>query len=120
MIGDIGVQDENLGASDDQVEEEEDYADSELTSPTSRGHYTVPTGATPSTQTGALSSHAAEFWFPESRSCTCCNGFKHGCRCAKELRLSACKECAGNYPAAPVPPTTAAPYVVSPPPAIKV
>eukprot|EP00970_Alexandrium_tamarense_P003813 scaffold624_cov206-Alexandrium_tamarense.AAC.15 len=26
-------------------------------------------------------NHAAEFWFPECRDCTCCNGFKHGCGC---------------------------------------
>jgi hypothetical protein len=26
--------------------------------------------------------HAAEFWFPECRDCTCCKGFKHGCTCA--------------------------------------
>jgi len=26
--------------------------------------------------------HAAEFWFPESRDCSCCKGFKHGCGCA--------------------------------------
>lgn len=103
------MQDENLGASDDNIAGDEEGGDTnaELTSPTSRGQYTVPTGATPMTQTGVLSSHAAEFWFPESRSCTCCNGFKHGCRCAKEQRLTACKECAGAYPAAalPVPPS---------------
>ena len=26
--------------------------------------------------------HAAEFWFPECRDCSCCQGFKHGCKCA--------------------------------------
>jgi hypothetical protein len=29
-----------------------------------------------------LQKHAQEFWFPECRDCSCCNGFKHGCRCA--------------------------------------
>ena len=29
-----------------------------------------------------LLKHANEFWFPESRDCVCCAGFKHGCRCA--------------------------------------
>jgi len=24
--------------------------------------------------------HAAEFWFPEYRDCTCCNGYKFGCK----------------------------------------
>jgi hypothetical protein len=112
-IGDIDVQVDNLGASgDDQenVADEEEAGDTDadvgLTSPTSRGHYTVPTGATPTTQTGALSSHAAEFWFPESRNCNCCNGFKHGCRCIKEHRLTACKQCACAYPAtASLPPS---------------
>jgi hypothetical protein len=32
---------------------------------------------------GKLSAHAAEFWFPESRECQCCHGFKYGCNCAK-------------------------------------
>jgi len=40
----------------------------------------VPAGAMPS-RNGVLSSHAAEFWFPVSRNCPCCKGFKHGCRC---------------------------------------
>lgn len=29
-----------------------------------------------------MAKHAAEFWFPECRECTCCQGFKHGCKCA--------------------------------------
>ncbi len=32
---------------------------------------------------GKLSAHAAEFWFPGSRECQCCHGFKYGCNCAK-------------------------------------
>ena len=40
----------------------------------------LPAGAVPS-KNGVLSPHAAEFWFPESRNCPCCVGFKHGCTC---------------------------------------
>lgn len=40
----------------------------------------LPSGAVPS-RNGVLNQHAAEFWFPESRNCPCCNGFKHGCTC---------------------------------------
>ena len=40
----------------------------------------LPAGAVPS-KNGVLSPHAAEFWFPESRNCPCCSGFKHGCKC---------------------------------------
>mmetsp|Transcript_40534 Transcript_40534/g.41369 ORF Transcript_40534/g.41369 Transcript_40534/m.41369 type:complete len:370 (-) Transcript_40534:556-1665(-) len=48
----------------------------------SRGASTLPAGATPG-EGGVLNAHAAEFWFPECRNCTCCNGFKHGCSCCK-------------------------------------
>eukprot|EP01039_Chlorochromonas_danica_P009954 gene9954-11004_t len=40
-------------------------------------------GYEPVTKSGELSKHAAEFWFPESRNCPCCKGFKHGCACVK-------------------------------------
>mmetsp|Transcript_18792 Transcript_18792/g.31474 ORF Transcript_18792/g.31474 Transcript_18792/m.31474 type:complete len:290 (-) Transcript_18792:497-1366(-) len=43
----------------------------------------VPSAAVPR-QNGKLSSYAAEFWFPECRFCTCCNGFKHGCACCRK------------------------------------
>ena len=46
---------------------------------TSSGSY-LPAGAVPR-QNGVLSVHAKEFWFPESRNCSCCKGFKHGCDC---------------------------------------
>ena len=39
---------------------------------------------------GKLSTHAAEFWFPESRNCTCCKGFKHGCECCKKPSVDTC------------------------------
>ena len=47
--------------------------------PPARGGF-LPPGAVPS-QNGVLNAHAKEFWFPESRNCTCCKGFKHGCDC---------------------------------------
>lgn len=39
-----------------------------------------------------LARHANEFWFPESRDCTCCKGFKHGCQCATTFG-DACRVC---------------------------
>lgn len=50
----------------------------------------LPTGAVPSVN-GKLSTHAAEFWFPESRGCKCCKGFKYGCDCTKNGFI-ACQE----------------------------
>jgi hypothetical protein len=41
--------------------------------------------ASPAPVTGLpahMVKHAAEFWFPECRDCSCCKGFKHGCSCA--------------------------------------
>lgn len=46
------------------------------------GGFRAP-GAMPTDASGNLSSHAAEFWFPESRNCGCCKGYKHGCDCCK-------------------------------------
>jgi hypothetical protein len=42
-----------------------------------------------------LVNHAAEFWYPESRDCTCCKGFKFGCNCVKVDRNGVCKFCGG-------------------------
>jgi hypothetical protein len=109
-LGDTGLE------NDDDVSDDDD--DAEMASPTPRGDYVVPSGAIPVTQTGALSSHAAEFWFPESRSCVCCNGFKHGCRCTKENKLSACKECAGACANPSELPQPNSSFIVTPPPAI--
>jgi hypothetical protein len=55
-----------------------------------------------------LAKHASEFWFPESRDCTCCNGFKHGCRCAAS-HGGVCDSCnpgggSGGPPAGSLPP----------------
>lgn len=35
--------------------------------------------------------HAAEFWFPECRNCTCCSGYKHGCTCCKDGGSASCR-----------------------------
>mmetsp|Transcript_30232 Transcript_30232/g.49955 ORF Transcript_30232/g.49955 Transcript_30232/m.49955 type:complete len:177 (+) Transcript_30232:116-646(+) len=35
-----------------------------------------------------LAHKAAEFWFPECRDCTCCNGFKHACQCGGICKCS--------------------------------
>lgn len=43
-------------------------------------------------QPAAHSAHAAEFWFPECRSCSCCQGFKHGCPCVKTAGAKACTD----------------------------
>lgn len=51
----------------------------------------IPAGAVPTEKSGRLSSHAAEFWFPECRECVCCKGFKHGCDCVKKERFIACQ-----------------------------
>lgn len=52
----------------------------------------LPPGAVP-TQNGVLSAQAAEFWFPESRDCTCCGGYKHGCNCKTSLGRDTCQIC---------------------------
>lgn len=44
--------------------------------------------------------HANEFWFPESRNCACCNGFKHGCKCAASNR-GTCASCSSSPPSQP-------------------
>jgi hypothetical protein len=51
----------------------------------------LPAGAVP-TVNGKLSQHAKEFWFPESRECKCCKGFKHGCDCCNNNGFHACQE----------------------------
>lgn len=50
-----------------------------------------------------LVKHAAEFWFPECRDCTCCNGYKFGCpTCCPTNEY--CLACCGDQP----PPSTQA------------
>eukprot|EP00980_Cylindrotheca_fusiformis_P001819 scaffold408_cov71-Cylindrotheca_fusiformis.AAC.20 len=47
-----------------------------------------------------MAAHAAEFWFPECRDCTCCKGFKHGCSCASSNH-GICSVCSGVQSAPP-------------------
>lgn len=54
-----------------------------------------------------MKAHAAEFWFPECRDCTCCKGFKHGCTCSPS-NYGVCSVCSGVQTA---PPPSAAPPV---------
>ena len=66
----------------------------------------IPAGAMPS-QNGVLSRFAGEFWFPEARNCSCCQGFKHGCRCcAGGVSTCQAEGCTGDStsPAASTPP----------------
>jgi hypothetical protein len=42
----------------------------------------TPYNALPSVN-GVLTSQASQFWFPECRDCSCCQGFKHGCKCCR-------------------------------------
>jgi hypothetical protein len=52
--------------------------ESPAAAPDNRNHnIALPTSLPPH-----LQKHAQEFWFPECRDCSCCKGFKHGCRCA--------------------------------------
>eukprot|EP01036_Dinobryon_divergens_P027791 gene27791-36618_t len=55
------------------------------------GGKVLPVGATPS-QNGILSPHAAEFWFPDSRNCPCCKGYKHGCNCCSTPGSNTCRD----------------------------
>mmetsp|Transcript_41118 Transcript_41118/g.63332 ORF Transcript_41118/g.63332 Transcript_41118/m.63332 type:complete len:153 (+) Transcript_41118:161-619(+) len=66
-----------------------------------------PAGPPPATGLPAhLAKHAAEFWFPECRNCTCCNGFKHGCQCAA-ANGGVCTCSAGTAPPVAVAPAPA-------------
>lgn len=76
-----------LGQSNDEEEEfvaqaEKEYA----TANSSKDNGSVPL------VNGHLSQHAADFWFPESRNCPCCAGFKHGCKCTKSGRTHTCSD----------------------------
>ena len=44
--------------------------------------------AASSTLPAHLVSGAAEFWFPESRFCDCCKGYKHACSCGGLCRCA--------------------------------
>lgn len=51
----------------------------------------VPEGSIPS-MNGRLTAAAAEFWFPTSRECRCCNGYRHACDCVKSRGFLACQQ----------------------------
>lgn len=44
-----------------------------------------------------------EFWFPEARDCTCCQGFKYKCACVSSKSLTCCADplCQKGGPGAP-------------------
>lgn len=53
----------------------------------------------PVQQNGLLSEHAAEFWFPNCRECSCCKGFKYGCPCTRHRGFLACQDATCNIDA---------------------
>lgn len=73
-----------------EMEAEED--DEDLVPPE---HYSQP--ATVSGLPAHMVKHANEFWFPESRDCSCCKGFKHGCQCAPS-HGGVCASCVSSAP----------------------
>ena len=54
-----------------------------------------------------LAKHAAEFWFPECRDCSCCKGFKYGCNCAASNGGSCACVSEDDVPAVAAPPNNA-------------
>lgn len=76
--------------------------------------YTAPPPAYTGTVSGLpahMVKHANEFWFPESRDCTCCKGFKHGCECAAS-HGGICASCSTGPP----PPSSSLQAAAAPPP----
>jgi len=56
---------------------------SDVTTPhTSGGVNAINAPALKTSLPSHMAKHAAEFWFPECRECSCCQGFKYGCKCA--------------------------------------
>jgi len=72
----------------DEAQVEPEYVRPANTSPKASSGAFLPPGAMPTTKTGALGTHANEFWFPECRNCPCCKGFKHGCKCRTGITLA--------------------------------
>jgi hypothetical protein len=54
-----------------------------------------------------LAKHAAEFWFPECRDCSCCKGFKYGCNCAASNGGSCACVADDDVPVVATPPNNA-------------
>lgn len=95
-IGDEGPDeyDEHSGLIDEEMEKEMEELTKDLEEVDTRAGAPkgeVPAGALPTDKGGRLSSHAAEFWFPDCRNCSCCKGYKHGCDCVKKERFIACQ-----------------------------
>lgn len=81
---------------EDIPEEALEFLDAACASPNKSTSY-VPSGATPS-MNGQLTAAAAEFWFPSSRECKCCNGYRHACECVTKNGFAACQTDPGCCP----------------------
>ena len=60
----------NFGSSEDYADYNSNQYNDSIPSPQGNQPY----NASLPSQNGRLSTHAAEFWFPECRNCTCCKG----------------------------------------------
>jgi hypothetical protein len=94
------------------VKDKDDSSSFEQHQEVSGGNETVEAVKNTGTNAGTalpshLAAHAAEFWFPECRDCSCCNGFKHGCTCAPS-NYGICSVCSGVQTSDPNPPVKAA------------
>ena len=70
-------EDQELTEEEEQMAEFDD--EDEVWKDTSR---CIPKGATPiDPYTNEKDDNAGEFWFPPSRNCSCCKGYKYGCAC---------------------------------------
>lgn len=87
---------DEIEALDEEAEKEMDELEKLMESTATPSKGVVPAGAVPTEQSGRLSSHAAEFWFPECRECACCRGYKHGCDCVKKEKFIACQAATCN------------------------
>ena len=68
---------ENALGNFDSTEDYGDYGDynsNQYNDSIPSPHGNQPYNASLPSQNGRLSSHAAEFWFPECRNCSCCKG----------------------------------------------
>jgi len=79
-----------------------DTIEQEMDSEGANESFSAPTGNSGVGVSGLpahMVKHANEFWFPESRNCTCCKGFKHGCQCAPS-HGGVCASCFSSPPPA--------------------
>ena len=85
---------EKMATMEKDMESSVNEAESSLAhnnSPKASSGAFLPPGARPTTKSGALGTHANEFWFPECRNCPCCRGFKHGCKC-RTPQVTSCQD----------------------------